>query len=136
MFCWLIGNSETSDWQPKLQSEKPFSTPLFYYNTDILKYLQILYNHQRIEDMSAFFTGPLVPQDKRLLSKQLEAVQFGYALQRKGVKNPAKGEWLLTYSRVIMGTNEAFTIRCLTVNDTCKLYLDQKTWTTLFDRIK
>jgi hypothetical protein len=40
----------------------------------------------------------------------------------------------LTYQRTILGTQENFQIEAALVNDTCRVYLEEKKWQILFER--
>jgi hypothetical protein len=53
-------------------------------------------------------------------------------MKRVGVKELSKENWSLTYQRTIVGTNTNFKINCALVNDTCRIYLDEKAWKTIF----
>jgi hypothetical protein len=53
-------------------------------------------------------------------------------MKRAGVKEESKEHWSLTYQRTIMGTNSNFKIKCALVNDTCRVYLDEKAWKEIF----
>lgn len=109
-----------------------FKHPLCFYNTDILAYLQVLHKNQQYEKMIPFFYGPYVNSQKKELIKKLSNVDFGYSLKRAGIKQIGSNKWSLTYQRTILGTNENFKIDCALVNDTCRLYLDQKQWSIIF----
>jgi len=63
----------------------------------------------------------------------LADVDFGYALKRVGIKEADAKNWSLTYQRTILGTQENFKIEALLLNDTCRVYLDEKKWQILFD---
>lgn len=117
---------------PSSQDVKPFATPLYFYNIDMLRYLQILYNQQRYEEMSLFITGPIACKGNENIARRLSVAQFGYQLQRKGVRKISEIEWSLTYTRIINGTSEAFKVLCKTENDTCKIILDEFSWSNLF----
>ena len=45
-----------------------------------------------------------------------------------------KSNWSLSYQRTILGTNETFKIDCALINDTCRIYIDEKAWKTIFNR--
>jgi hypothetical protein len=110
-----------------------FKNPLCFYNTDILSYLQVLHKNQQYEQMLPYITGPAVDglaQEKKI--SKLENASFGYQMKRQGAKNVSNQEWGLTYSRIIMGTQETFKIKCLLVNGTCCVYLDDKEWKHIF----
>jgi hypothetical protein len=110
-----------------------FKNPLCFYNTDILSYLQVLHKNQQYEQMLPYITGPAVDglSKEKKISK-LEDASFGYQMKRQGVKTISNQEWGLTYSRIIMGTQETFKIKCLLVKGTCCVYLDEKRWKQVF----
>lgn len=109
-----------------------FRNPLCFYNVDILTYLQALHKNQQYEKMAPFFYGSFSDNNKNNFVNKLGEVDFGYALKRVGVKETEKNKWSLTYQRTIMGTNENFKIDCALVNDTCRVFIDQKQWNKLF----
>ena len=85
--------------------------------------------------MITFLYGPNIDgKDKKFLEESLSNANFGYSLKRVGVKVKNKTSWSLTYQRTILGTNETFKIECALINDTCRLYLDEKAWETIFKR--
>ena len=110
-----------------------YKNPLCFYNTDVLTYLKILHQNQQYDKMAPFFYGPYVTKMKRseFISK-LSEQDFGYSMKRAGVKEESTGKWSLTYQRTIMGTNNNFKIKCALVNDTCRVYLDEKSWKVIF----
>lgn len=110
-----------------------YKNPLCFYNTDVLSYLKILHQNQQYDKMAPFFYGPYVTKMKRseFISK-LSEQDFGYSMKRAGVKEESTGNWSLTYQRTIMGTNNNFKIKCALVNDTCRVYLDEKSWKVIF----
>jgi hypothetical protein len=111
-----------------------FRTPLSFYNTDILSYLQVLHKNQQYEKMVPFFTGPLV-SDKSTseLAKFLADVSFGYSMKRSGIREiEPKQRWSLSYTRTILGTQETFKIDCVLERDTCRVVLDEKSKTAIF----
>jgi hypothetical protein len=110
-----------------------FKNPLCFYNTDILSYLQVLHKNQQYEQMLPYITGPAVDglSKEKKISK-LEDASFGYQMKRQGVKTISNQEWRLTYSRIIMGTQETFKIKCLLIKGTCCVYLDEKGWKQIF----
>jgi hypothetical protein len=115
------------------QSDCLFKNPLCFYNTDILSYLQVLNKHQQYEKMIPFFYGPYIDSlGKNKFISALNKVDFGYSMKRVGVKERSKNKWSITYQRTIMGTNEDFKIDCAIINDTCRIYIDQKTWNKIF----
>jgi hypothetical protein len=110
-----------------------YKNPLCFYNTDVLGYLKILHQNQQYEKMSPFFYGPYVNSLKRAaFIEQLSNQDFGYTMKRAGVKEESKEHWSLTYKRTILGTNSNFKIKCALVNDTCRVYLDDKAWKEIF----
>ena len=109
-----------------------YKNPLCFYNTDILAYLQVLHKNQQYEKMLPFFYGSYSNGSKTAFIDKLSDVNFGYTLKRVGVKEIEKNKWSLTYQRTIMGTNENFKIECALVNDTCRVFIDQKQWDKLF----
>jgi hypothetical protein len=92
-----------------------FKNPLCFYNLDVLRYLQVLHQKQEYAQMAKFFYGPK--------KQELGAAKLADA------KN-----WSLTYQRTILGTQENFKIEAALVNDTCRVYLDEKKWQILFER--
>ena len=66
------------------------------------------------------------------LITQLSEQDFGYTMKRAGIKEESAGNWSITYQRTIVGTNNNFKIKCALVNDTCRVYLDDKAWKTIF----
>ncbi len=83
--------------------------------------------------MVPFFYGPLVTKMKRTeFISQLSEHDFGYSMKRVGVKEISSENWSLNYQRTILGTNTNFKIKCALVNDTCRVYLDDKAWKEIF----
>jgi hypothetical protein len=110
-----------------------FKNPLCFYNTDILTYLQVLHKNQQYETMSHFFFGPYQHNlSRQEFIKSLSEADIGYSLKRAGIKSISKGRWAITYQRTIMGTNETFKIQCAIEKDTCRVFLDKRTWETIF----
>jgi hypothetical protein len=110
-----------------------YRNPLCFYNTDVLSYLKILHQNQQYDKMVPFFYGPQVTSMKRnAFIEKLSEQDFGYSMKRVGVKELSKENWSLTYQRTIVGTNTNFKINCALVNDTCRIYLDEKAWKTIF----
>ena len=111
-----------------------FRTPLSFYNTDILSYLQVLHKNQQYEKMVPFLTGPLVSaKSTSELVTFLADAPFGYSMKRSGIREiESKQHWSLTYSRTILGTQETFKIDCLLERDTCRVVLDEKSKTAIF----
>ena len=112
-----------------------FKNPLCFYNMDVLRYLQVLHQKQEYDQMAKFFYGPK-KQDlgHEQFVATLAEVDFGYALKRVGIKEVDAKNWSLTYQRTILGTQENFKIEAALLNDTCRVYLDEKKWKLLFDR--
>lgn len=83
--------------------------------------------------MSPFFYGPYLDSiGNQNLVNILSDTDFGYSMKRVGVKETAKNTWSLTYQRTIMGTNENFKVDCSLINDTCRVFIDQKVWNKIF----
>lgn len=110
-----------------------YKNPLCFYNTDILNYLQVLHKNQQYEEMVPFFYGSSL-NNKSKLEESLSNASFGYSLKRVGIKEKNKTNWSLSYQRTILGTNETFKIDCALINDTCRIYIDEKAWKTIFNR--
>ena len=112
-----------------------YKNPLCFYNTDILNYLQVLHKNQQYSKMANFLYGPKIDgKDKNTIEESLANASFGYSLKRVGVKEKNKTSWSLTYQRTILGTNETFKIDCAVINDTCRIYIDEKAWQTIFKK--
>jgi len=111
-----------------------FKNPLCFYNMDVLGYLQVLHQNQEYAQMAKFFYGPMKQQlgEKKLA---IALADFGYALKRVGIKEMDAKNWSLTYQRTILGTQENFKIEAALVNDSCRVYLDDKKWDLLFNRL-
>ena len=110
-----------------------YRNPLCFYNTDVLSYLKILHQNQQYEKMVPFFYGPYVTSMKRsAFIETLGEQDFGYTMKRAGVKELSAGNWSLTYQRTLLGTSTNFKINCALVNDTCRVYLDDKSWKVIF----
>ena len=110
-----------------------YKNPLCFYNTDILNYLQVLHKNLQYEEMVPFFYGSSL-NNKSKLEERLSNASFGYSLKRVGIKEKNKSNWSLSYQRTILGTNETFKIDCALINDTCRIYIDEKAWNILFNR--
>jgi hypothetical protein len=112
-----------------------YKNPLCFYNTDILNYLQVLHKNQQYSKMTTFLYGPNIEgKDKKSLEESLSNANFGYSLKRVGIKEKNKTSWSLTYQRTILGTNETFKIDCALINDTCRIYIDEKAWQIIFKK--
>jgi len=112
-----------------------FKNPLCFYNLDVLRYLQVLHQKQEYAQMAKFFYGPKKQELGAVkLATALADVDVGYALKRVGIKEADAKNWSLTYQRTILGTQENFKIEAALVNDTCRVYLDEKKWQILFER--
>ena len=112
-----------------------YKNPLCFYNTDILNYLQILHKNQLYSKMTNFLYGPNIGgKDKNTIEESLSNASFGYSLKRVGIKEKNKTSWSLTYQRTILGSNETFQIDCALINDTCRIYIDDKAWQTIFEK--
>lgn len=115
------------------QEDCLFKNPLCFYNYDVLRYLQVLHKNLQYEKMSNFFFGPFKQKlDDNEFIVNLSEASFGYSLKRVGIKEIGKNKWSLTYMRTILGTNETFKIDCELINDTCRVYVDQKKWDVIF----
>ncbi|MFM2249328.1 MAG: hypothetical protein RLZZ358_255 [Bacteroidota bacterium] len=113
-----------------------FKNPLCFYNMDVLGYLQVLHQNQEYAQMAKFFYGPMKEQlGEKKLAIALADLDFGYALKRVGIKEMDAKNWSLTYQRTILGTQENFKIEAALVNDSCRVYLDDKKWDLLFNRL-
>lgn len=85
--------------------------------------------------MTNFLYGPNIHgKDKNTIEESLSNASFGYSLKRVGIKEKNKTSWSLTYQRTILGTNETFKIDCALINDTCRIYIDDKAWQTIFKK--
>ena len=85
--------------------------------------------------MKMFLYGPLLKiKDKISVDQKLSNASFGYVLKRVGIKEINKTRWSLTYQRTILGTNETFKIECALINDTCRVYIDEMAWQTVFKK--
>lgn len=106
---------------------------LYFYNTVILTYLQVLHKNQQYQQIVPFMYGPYLKNKPiRKIVKELETSNFGYAIKRVGIKNQGNQKWSLTYRKTLIGTFENFKINCMLIKDTCLIYVDQKQWNILF----
>jgi hypothetical protein len=129
-----IGNGKAIHL-PEQPSFCLFKNPLCFYNMDVLRYLQVLHQKQEYGQMTTFFYGPMKQAlGEKKLAAALADQDFGYALKRVGIKEVDSKNWSLTYQRTILGTQENFKIEAALVNDTCRVYLDEKKWNLLFSR--
>lgn len=112
-----------------------YKNPLCFYNTDILNYLQVLHKNQQYSKMRNFIYGPNINgKSRNTIEESLSNASFGYTLKRVGVIEKNKTSWSLTYQRTIFGTNETFKIECALINDTCRVYIDEKAWQIIFKK--
>ena len=121
-------------------SESPnyclFKNPLCFYNMDVLRYMQVLHQKQEYAQMAKFFYGPMKQKlGEKKLAAALEDQDFGYSLKRAGIRELDAKNWSLTYQRTILGTQENFKIEVVLVYDTCRVYLHEKKWDLLFNRL-
>ena len=85
--------------------------------------------------MKVFIYGPIIEEKgKNSLEEKLSNASFGYSFKRVGVKAKTKTSWSLTYQRTLLGSNETFKIDCALINDTCRIYIDKKAWSTIFKK--
>lgn len=123
-------NSEGSSWN---EENCLFRNPLCFYNTDILDYQQILFKNMQFDKMVPFFYGPLIKtQTTQKIISNFSKAQFGYDLKRVGIKTNTKNSWSIMYQKTIMGTKSDFLINCALINDTCRIWLDQETYNSIF----
>ncbi len=119
------------------QNDCLFRNPLCFFNTDILKYIQVLHNHQQYDKIMPFIhiTDGSSYSTKKYLKTKLEESSFGYSLKRVGIQTITHGkEWSLTYQRTLYGTNENFKINCAVINDTCRILMDSKSIDLIFNK--
>jgi hypothetical protein len=111
-----------------------FRTPLSFYNTDILAYLQVLHKNQQYDQMVPFFTGPYVSEKSAEdIATMLSDAPFGYVMKRSGLREIERNQsWSLTYSRTILGTQETFKIDCVLERDTCRVVLNRNSMNSIF----
>jgi len=110
-----------------------FKNPLCFYNADILSYQQTLYKTMQFEKMATFFYGPVVEsRGKSKLISDLSKAQFGYDLKRVGVTTVSRESWSIMYQKTINATKETFMIKCSLVKDTCRIWLDDRTFQVIF----
>jgi hypothetical protein len=85
--------------------------------------------------MRNFIYGPNINgKSRNTIEESLSNASFGYTLKRVGVIEKNKTSWSLTYQRTIFGTNETFKIECALINDTCRVYIDEKAWQIIFKK--
>ena len=109
-----------------------YRNPLCFYNTDILSYLQVLHKNQQYEKMTPFFYGPYSTTSGKEIIDRLSEADFGCTLKRVGINETSTDHWSLTYERTMLGTKENFKIECTIINDTCRVFLDEKQWNKIF----
>ena len=85
--------------------------------------------------MTNFLYGTNIDgKDITALEESLSNTSFVFSLKRVGVKEKNKTSCSLTYQRTILRTNETFKIDCALINDTCRIYIDEKAWQTIFKK--
>lgn len=110
-----------------------FKNPLCFFNTDILTYQQILFKNMQFEKMVPFFYGPWIKsQPKNQIISHFSKAQFGYSLKRIGIRTNSVNSWSIMYQKTIMGTNHSFSVQCALINDTCRIWLDQEAYNSIF----
>jgi hypothetical protein len=115
------------------QPDCHFKNPLCFYYTDVLSYLQVLHKNQQYEKMNALFFGPFPEQySVSKFRSMLSEVDFGYKMERVGIRQYSPSKWSITFQRTLLGTDENFKIDCELIRDTCRVYLDRRTWGILF----
>ena len=120
-----------------LSASGNFSSPLRFYSKDILTYLQVLYNQQDYDKMINFMAGPIVDKNsKSQLINKLKDADFGYELKRVGINEVSKSEWNVTYNKTIIATQKSLKVRCILFRDTCRLWLDEKSFKEIFSNSK
>lgn len=122
-----------------LSESQNFSNPLRFYKTDVLSYLQTLYKNQEYEKISNYVVLDFdTKYSHSQLVDNLKEIQFGYKIKKVGIKesinkSTKSKEWIVTYDKNIIATKKTFSIKCISVKDTCKLYLDKTNWELLFN---
>jgi hypothetical protein len=107
--------------------------PLCFYGTDILTYLQVLHQNQQYEKMIPFLTGPAVDEMERTdLLTWLSDLNWGYSFKRVGIRQLAEGKWSINYKRSRIPYDDTFKVICILEKGKCRLWLDEKTVTSLF----
>lgn len=87
----------------------------------------------QFDKMATFFYGPAVEsRSKAKFISDLSKAQFGYDLKRVGVTTVNPKSWSLMYQKTIQATKETFTIKCSLVKDTCRIWLDERTFGVIF----
>lgn len=128
LWCFFFWTTSANPIQSCL-----YKNPLCFYNTDILIYLQVLHKNQQYKQMLPFVYGPYFKKlSQRKQIAALEAVDFGYALKRVGIREQGPKKWSLTYRKTQYGTYKNLKINCALINDTCRVYIDQHQWNVLF----
>ncbi len=79
------------------------------------------------------FFGPFPEQySVSKFRSMLSEVDFGYKMERVGIRQYSPSKWSITFQRTLLGTDENFKIDCELIRDTCRVYLDRRTWGILF----
>ena len=129
-FCFLLTLNTMS-------ASENFSSPLRFYSKDILTYLQVLYNQQDYDKMINFMAGPIVDKNsKSQLINKLKDADFGYVLKRVGINEVSKSEWNVSYNKTLIATKKSFKVRCILFRDTCRVWLDEKSFKEIFPKSK
>lgn len=128
----VILNAHSFNLHAQIATVKLFSSPLLFYNQDILSYQQIMHKYQRYDEMMPFFYGPLCNK-KEVLKDKISNEDFGYDLSMVGSKQINSSEWSITYQKIIYGTKKNFKINCKLINDTCRIYLDEAIYNKIFN---
>ena len=111
-----------------------FKNPMCFYTSDILTYLQALHKNMLFEEMLPFLYGPKIKgKSKDQIIDELSVAPFGYQMKRVGIRIiQTNKSWTLRFERTLLGTKETFDIKADLDNGVCKLYLDEKSWNTIF----
>ena len=81
--------------------------------------------------------GPIVDKNsKSQLINKLKDADFGYELKKTGIKEVSKSEWNVTYNKTIIATKKSFKVRCILFRDTCRFWLDEKSFKEIFPKSK
>ncbi len=111
-----------------------FKNPMCFYTSDILTYLQALHKNMLYEEMLPFLYGPKIKgKSNSMIIQELSDAPFGYQMKRVGIRiiQPNKS-WTMRFERTLLGTRETFNIQADLEDGICKLYLDEKSWNTIF----